>query len=563
MVKLGTCLQRRKDTVMPATLSDNSVGLVGLEDIQDGGRGGITIRQTPPQEIESLKTRFVAGDILYGKLRPYLNKVGITPQSGICSTEIWAFGPSSLVDSKYAAFFLASSFFVDRVSSLIKGANLPRVDAEAFDSIEIPLPPLSEQQQIVAILQEAEEIRRLRAVAEFKTADLIPWMFQSVFGDPLGNPKKWPVAALGGLINGTPKNGLYKPAELYGEGTPIIRIGDFTGGILRNAKSLQRLRISDEEITQFGVSNNQILINRVNSMEHLGKSLLVASLTEPTVYESNMMRLDPNLDRILPDYLIACLHHPSTLSKLRAKAKKAINQASINQTDVVTLEIPVPPLEAQKTFATQVREVELILSLEEEALRTGKLLEESLSAHAFSGHLTADWREANKEKLAIEALERDAALAEAGSAPRISRRATIQELDRIFADRTDGIYSDLNREQRILLREIDRMFAGVDYGRYFTAEKIADEIEGPLHRNPQGVLAHLQVFAARGLLIPVSRRRKDATGSPFAGCYRLPLKATETVMFPGGEHTERLGHLGDDVRGELMKIQRRLTTGAI
>src|SRR5687768_13084626 len=98
MVKLGDCMQRRKETVLPATLPDGFVGLVGLEDIQDGGRGGITVRQTKPREIESLKTCFRAGDILYGKLRPYLNKVGIAPQVGLCSTEIWAFSPSPVVD---------------------------------------------------------------------------------------------------------------------------------------------------------------------------------------------------------------------------------------------------------------------------------------------------------------------------------------------------------------------------------------------------------------------------------------------------------------------------------
>jgi type I restriction enzyme, S subunit len=427
-VKLGVCLQRGKDTVMPATLSDASVGLVGLEDIQDGGRGGITIRQTKPQEIQSLKTRFVTGDILYGKLRPYLNKVGIAPQAGLCSTEIWAFAPTALINSLFAAYFLASSSFVDRVASLTKGANLPRLDMEAFDSIEIPLPPLSEQQRIVEILQEAEEIRRLRAEAEAKTAEMIPAVFEGVFGDPVRNPRKWSMQPLAALINDTPKNGLYKPAHLYGEGTPIIRIGDFTGGILRNSRALQRVRIAEDEIEQFGVTNGQILINRVNSIEHLGKSLLVASLTEPTVYESNMMRLDPKREKVLPDFLIGCLQHASIVAKLRAKAKKAINQASINQTDVVTLHIPVPPITAQEAFRAHVSTIEQLRAFGEQAVGTERELSTALAAHAFSGQLTAEWREAHQDTLAFEARERDAALKEAGVITSRSRRGTIQEM---------------------------------------------------------------------------------------------------------------------------------------
>jgi len=447
MVKLGICLQRRQNTVMPASLSASSVGLVGLEDIQDGGRGGITIRSTKPQEIESLKTRFDAGDILYGKLRPYLNKVGIAPQAGLCSTEIWAFGPSPLVNSRFAAFFLASSFFVGRVASLTKGANLPRLDTGAFDSIEIPLPPLSEQQRIVEILQEAEEIRRLRTAAEAKTAELIPAMFEGFFGDPVRNPKKWDIEPLASVIKGTPKNGLYKPAEMYGEGTPIIRIGDFSGGILRTSNNLQRLRISDDEIEQFGVSNGQIVVNRVNSIEHLGKSLLVASLTEPTVYESNMMRLDSRKEKVLPEFLIACLQHESLVAKLRAKAKKAINQASINQTDVLTLNIPVPPVSKQEAFVAQVAQAEEIRLLAEASCHIQRAVNASLSAHAFSGQLTADWRETHADQLAHEAIERDAALRQVGTVIARARQSVPPDEVPVVAPGAERLLTELNREQ--------------------------------------------------------------------------------------------------------------------
>ena len=555
-VKLGACLQRRKDTVLPSSLLDTSVGLVGLEDIQDGGRGGITIRSTKPQEIDSLKTRFVAGDILYGKLRPYLNKVGIAPDAGLCSTEIWAFKPSPLVHSRYAAFFLASSFFVNRVASLTKGANLPRLDTDAFESIEIPVPPLSEQQRIVEILQEAEKIRLLRAESEAKTAELVPALFDEVFGDPARNLLKWDIEPLASVINDTPKNGLYKPAELYGEGTPIIRIGDFTGGILRTTSNLQRVRITDDEIEQFGVCNGQILINRVNSIEHLGKSLLVASLSEPTVYESNMMRLDPKKEKVLPDFLITCLQHASIVAKLRAKAKKAINQASINQTDVLTLQIPVPPLKVQADFASQVAHSEELRVSGEYSLRTERALSAALSAHAFSGQLTAAWREAHQDELALEARKRDAVLKELGALRSASVRLTMaEEIEELLQDRTDGIYSDLNREQCSLLREINRMVGGVSYVRYFTAQQLSDYIpEGPLHRNPQAIEAHLKVFTARGIIFAVSRPRTESTGPAFAACYRLPvLSQRQPQSNKDSEQKE-----SDDIKTMLLGMLRSL-----
>lgn len=553
MVNMGVCLRRRKDTVMPATLADGLVGLVGLEDVQDGGRGGITIRQVKTSKIDSLKTRFFSGDILYGKLRPYLNKVGIAPQPGLCSTEIWALVPSHVVDSRFAERFLSSSFFVDRVASLTKGASLPRIDTDAFDSIGIPLPPLNEQMRIASILGEAEEVRRLRAEADAKIAELMPAMFESVFGDPFRNPRRWDVKPLAVLINDTPKNGIYKPAESYGEGTPIIRIGDFASGILRSSRGLQRVRLMDDEIEQFMVTNGQILINRVNSIEHVGKSLLVASLTEPTVYESNMVRLDPAEEKVLPDFLIGCLRHASTVAQLRARAKKAINQASINQSDILSLQIPVPPRPEQFAFAAQVANIEGLRRSGEESLRAERALRAALTAQAFSGQLTADWRDAHKDKLAIEARDRDVALRFRGAGASVShsRRATMRELERDVEQRTDGVYSDLNREQRDLLARIQQLVGGAKHVRYFSTQSLSDSLEGPLRRNQQAVEGHLAVLAARGLIIAVSREKQtEDTGEfVFGSAYRLPLEDHESR-----EADEGGSRVGDRTR--LRELER-------
>ena len=429
-----------------------------------------------------------------------------------------------------------------------QGSTIAGITRDSLALEQIPLPPLSEQQRIVDILQEAEGIRRLRAEAEAKTAELIPAIFEEVFGDPVQNPRRWHAEPLASLINDTPKNGLYKPAELYGEGTPIIRIGDFTGGILRNGRNLQRVRITNEEVEQFGVCDGQILTNRVNSIEHLGKSLLVASLTEPTVYESNMMRLDPWKEKVVPDYLIACLQHASIVAKLRAKAKKAINQASINQTDVITLQIPVPPFSAQANFALKVAHAEELRAFGEYWLRAESALSAALSVHAFSGQLTADWREAHQERLTIESRERDAALKEAGAAISHTRRDTIQEMEAFFQDRTDGIYSDLNREQRVVLRELNRMVGGVRYARYFSAQTLSLYIlEGPLRRNPQAIEEHLAVFAARGLIIPVSREEQteDSGEFVFGNAYRLPLR----------DYEPREGEIGEPVIGDHARLR--------
>lgn len=526
MVKLGLCLQRRKDTVLPATLSDESVGLVGLEDIQDGGRGGIIIRQTKPQEIESLKTRFVAGDILYGKLRPYLNKVGIAPQAGLCSTEIWAFTPNSLIDSRFATFFLASSFFVDRVASLTKGANLPRLDAETFDSIEIPLPPLSEQQRIEEILQEVEEIRLLRAETEAKIAELIPAMFYDHFVD--GQEHDFlPLHKFAEVVSGVAIGRKTKGMTVE---VPYLRVANVQAGFV-DLDEVKTTTATEEEVEQFRLQSGDVLLTEGGDFDKLGRGCLWEGQVEPCIHQNHVFRVRPVPGKLNSHFFAHYLQSAKAKHYFLKCAKKTTNLASINLTQLKALPVPDISIEEQERFELQIQVANECSAPSGE--KTFIALARSLSAHAFSGQLTADWREANKDRLAGETRERDAALKEAGATISRSRRTMAEEIAELLQVRSDGIYSHLNQEQRLLLREIRRMVGGVEFARYFTADQLSRYLtDGPLRRNPQAVEGHLAVLAARGIIIPVSREEQtEDTGEyVFGNAYRLPTAEREQFI---------------------------------
>ncbi len=225
---------------------------------------------------------------------------------------------------------------------------------------------------------------------------------------------------------------------------------------------------------------------------------------------------------------------------------------------LASLSIPCPPLETQLEFERAVLEISAIEEIINQSNKTAKNLLSSLSAHAFSGQLTAEWREANRDKLTFEARQRDAALREAGGVRGISSKVRMQaEIEAMLEGPTEGIYSDLNREQRGLLRDIKRMVGGVRYARYFTAEKLSQYIStGPMRRNPQGVEGHLAVLAARGLIIPASREEQtEDTGKfVFGNAYRLPLHD-----FEPGESEEGEPQIGDHARTrELERLGARL-----
>ena len=98
---------------------------------------------------KSSKNSFVAGDVLYGKLRPYLKKVVVADESGFCSTEIIPFNGFGKINPQYLMFCMTSPFMLSSVNQLTYGMDMPRLGTNDAKNLLIPLPPRAEQQAIV------------------------------------------------------------------------------------------------------------------------------------------------------------------------------------------------------------------------------------------------------------------------------------------------------------------------------------------------------------------------------------------------------------------------------
>ena len=159
VVRVGDILQKSSDAVLPETLP-GPVVYVGLENItQDSGQISGDIVTDDPSDIKSMKNVFCPGDILYGKLRPNLNKVWLADRNGICSTDIFVIRPiDGRVMSSFYAHVFRSDEFKNDVLSQIKGAQLPRVGWQSFANITVPCPPLDVQRAIVAEIESEGEL---------------------------------------------------------------------------------------------------------------------------------------------------------------------------------------------------------------------------------------------------------------------------------------------------------------------------------------------------------------------------------------------------------------------
>lgn len=157
--KLSSCIITSKEKT--ADFSDSKIKYIGLEHMEkDSG----IIGYGSAEGVKSLKNVFHKGQLLYGKLRPYLNKHDIAPFDGICSTDILVFDKTECSLTSFVNYYFNQSRFLEYVVGNSKGINLPRVSESVILEAMVPLPPLPEQQRIVdrieslfAKLDEAKE----------------------------------------------------------------------------------------------------------------------------------------------------------------------------------------------------------------------------------------------------------------------------------------------------------------------------------------------------------------------------------------------------------------------
>lgn len=149
--KLGKIVKNIKDKYEPTLNNKKCVKYIGLEHIEKNN--GI-IGFGSSDDVKSLKTIFELGDILYGKLRPYLNKHDIAKFSGICSTDILVYRAEDFNTAKFINYFMNTEKFIFYTVSNSKGINLPRISEKEVSGILVNVPTLSEQSEIVRIIDD-------------------------------------------------------------------------------------------------------------------------------------------------------------------------------------------------------------------------------------------------------------------------------------------------------------------------------------------------------------------------------------------------------------------------
>ena len=154
-ITLDSLLYRNSETIDPNS-ENGAIYYIGLENIESNTGKVIGKTNFDYSEIKSNKIIFIKDDILYGKLRPNLNKVLLADQDGICSTDILVLRSRNYKLRKFYKYYLMSKIFNEKVLNTVSGQQLPRTSWDKIKNFTIPVPPLEEQKKLIAEVELLE-----------------------------------------------------------------------------------------------------------------------------------------------------------------------------------------------------------------------------------------------------------------------------------------------------------------------------------------------------------------------------------------------------------------------
>jgi type I restriction enzyme S subunit len=393
LVKIRDIATIEKNVATPDSLNGNSQKFIGLENIErDSGRL-VNFSEISGDELRSTKFKFTPEHILYGKLRPYLNKVFLPDFEGVCSTDILTIKPHpKKVVKKFLELVLKGSDFVEYATTRSIGANLPRVSPSTMLDYSFALPPLSIQRQIVAVLEHAEAVKRQRNEADALTGALLQSVFLEIFGDPVRNEKGWQVKAVDQLVKDKksiscgPFGSQLKVSDYVDDGVLVLGIDNIgiNRFIWKNPRYISLNKFAG--LNAFVVNPDDIIISRAGTV---GRTCVVPEKIHDAIIGSNLLKVTLDQSKLLPIFLTTAISFaPSIIEEIKMSSPGAM-YSFLNSKNLRLLKIIVPPLAIQQKFVQIVESVERIRDQQVASGQQIKGLCEVLMARAFVGELVA------------------------------------------------------------------------------------------------------------------------------------------------------------------------------
>ena len=378
-----------RQTVRADDPDTSQLPFVGVENVDAGT--GIFNFDTGSRigSHRSTTFRFDERHILYGKLRPYLNKVATPGFAGRCSTELVPLLPRDGVDREFVAHLLRRRETIRFVMASVTGSRMPRTDMKALMSMRVPHPSLEEQRRIVAILNRAAKIERLRQQAADRLREFVPALFVKMFGDQDQIGAKFqclPLRETAEIVSGATKGREINPADAIE--VPYLRVANVQDGFL-DLGEIKTITIRRGEERKFALAPGDLVMTEGGDPDKLGRAAVWNGELAYCAHQNHVFRVRPHTEVVLTDYLRGIVGSPYGKAYFISVAKRTTGIASINKSQLGDFPVPVPPVSRQALYAETVqrfRETALAGSFAatSSAALTASLMNRLLDAPAYS-----------------------------------------------------------------------------------------------------------------------------------------------------------------------------------
>jgi type I restriction enzyme, S subunit len=383
MVALGELMATSSGSIDPAKFPAEHFVLYSIP-AYDGGRPEVL----PGSAIGSAKQIVEPGDVLLSRIVPHIRRSWVVSDDDsrrlIASGE-WIVFRSERVYPRYLRRVLAADDFHVQFMRTVSGVggSLLRARPAYVAQLKVPLPSMPEQRRIVDILDKADGLRVKRRAALSQLDSLTQSIFFDFLGDPVANPKRWPVSTLGKLLTFQQYGPRFYNESYSAEGVRIVRITDLSEAGSLDFSSMPRLAVSDLDRQKYLLRPDDLIFARTGAT--VGKVALIGPDDPPCIAGAYFITMR-FAETIKPLYARAVLTAPS-IRAIVAKQSRQAAQQNFSGPALRKLPMPLPPLELQHDFVRRVASVDKALVKELESSTQMDALFASLQYRAFRGEL--------------------------------------------------------------------------------------------------------------------------------------------------------------------------------
>ncbi len=328
---------------------------------------------------------FPAGSLIFPKIGAAIgtNKKRQLTRPSCVDNNVMAVIPQlELIDPDYLYF----AFLAKNISDFASASNPPSIRKPDVENWCLPVPTLHEQRRIVDLLTRAESIVRLRREAAAKAAELIPAIFIDMFGDPVRNPKAWPIVPLGSVA--TVQGGLQVTRARLSHPLerPYLRVANVYRDRL-DLVEIKSIRLTEAELNRTRLQIGDLLfVEGHGNPQEVGRVAVWDGSIQDCTHQNHLIRARPNNDQLMPEFACVQLNTPAGRQSLLRAGKTTSGLSTISAQNVKDAEVMLPRMALQRDFVKLAEEAQSIATLQTEAQLKAQATFNALLAQAFAPH---------------------------------------------------------------------------------------------------------------------------------------------------------------------------------